>query len=72
MHAGTSCWTLISLRSASKNSMFIAAEAQPAAALDRSAEVLLLRDQPQPYGPPALREEVGPPASLGGPAEVQP
>jgi len=44
-----------------RSGMFTAAEAQPAAALDRSAEVLLLRDQPQPYGPPAPREEVGPP-----------
>jgi rod shape-determining protein MreC len=49
-----------------RSGMFTAAEAQPAAALDRSAEVLLLRDQPQPYGPPASREEVGPPASLAG------
>ncbi len=48
--------------------MFAVATARPAAALDRSGEVLLLRDQPQPYGPPALQEEVGPPADLAGPA----
>jgi rod shape-determining protein MreC len=51
-----------------RSGMFTAAEAQPAAALDRSAEVLLLRDQPQPYGPPAPREEVGPP--IGKPASA--
>ncbi len=51
-----------------KSGMFIAAVAQPAAALDRSSEVLLLRDQPQPYGPPAPQDEVGPPADLAGPA----
>lgn len=50
--------------------MFAVATARPAAALDRSGEVLLLRDQPQPYGPPALQEEVGPPAELAGPAPV--
>ena len=44
-----------------RSGMFTAAEAQPAAALDRSAEVLLLRDQPQPYGPPPPSEAVGPP-----------
>jgi len=48
--------------------MFAAAVARPAAALDRSGEVLLLRDQPQPYGPPALQEEMGPPADLAGAA----
>lgn len=50
--------------------LFAAAVAMPAAALDRSGEVLLLRDQPQPYGPPAPQDEVGPPASLapGNPA----
>lgn len=32
--------------------MFTVASARPAAALDRSGEVLLLQDQPQPYGPP--------------------
>jgi rod shape-determining protein MreC len=59
-----------------RSGMFTAAEAQPAAALDRSAEVLLLRDQPQPYGPPAPREEVGPPieksAAAGGRVESPP
>jgi len=47
--------------------MFIAATAQPAAALDRSGEVLLLQEQLQPYGPPAPQEVVGPPAELAGP-----
>ncbi|MEO5624802.1 MAG: rod shape-determining protein MreC [Dokdonella sp.] len=44
--------------------MFNAAIARPSAALDRSGEVLLLRDQPQPYGPPAPSAEFGPPAAL--------
>jgi len=52
-----------------RSGMFTAAEAQPAAALDRSAEVLLLHDQPQPYGPPAPRQEIGPPASLAQPVD---
>ncbi|MBN8727983.1 MAG: rod shape-determining protein MreC [Xanthomonadales bacterium] len=54
--------------------MFAAALATPAAALDRSGEVLLLRDQPQPYGPPSPEPPVGPPAELAGPgpAGVQP
>jgi rod shape-determining protein MreC len=51
-----------------QSGMFAVAVARPAAALDRSGEVLLLRDQPQPYGPPALQDEVGPPADLAGPA----
>lgn len=46
--------------------MFTAAEARPAAALDRSGDVLLLRDQPQPYGAPAPVEDVGPPQDLAG------
>lgn len=54
--------------STDQSGMFAVAIARPAAALDRSGEVLLLRDQPQPYGPPALREEIGPPANLAGPA----
>ena len=45
-----------------RTGMFAAAVARPAAALDRSGEVLLLHDQPQPYGPPPeLRQEAGPP-----------
>ena len=54
--------------SADQSGLFTAAMARPAAALDRSGEVLLLRDQPQPFGPPAPQEEVGPPADLAGPA----
>jgi rod shape-determining protein MreC len=50
------------------SSLFAAAQARPAAALDRSADVLLLRDQPQPYGAPAPIEEIGPPRELAGPA----
>ena len=46
--------------------MFTAAQARPAAALDRSGDVLLLRDQPQPYGAPAPVEEGGPPRDLAG------
>ncbi|MEO7063696.1 MAG: rod shape-determining protein MreC [Dokdonella sp.] len=49
---------------------FEIATARPAAALDRSGEVLLLHDQPQPYGPPALQEDIGPPSDLAGPAPV--
>jgi rod shape-determining protein MreC len=36
-----------------ESGMFAAAIAKPAAALDRSGDVLLLRDLPQPMGPPA-------------------
>jgi len=55
-----------------KTGMFAAAVARPAAALDRSGEVLLLHDQPQPYGPPPLLDEMGPPADLAGPVPVPP
>ncbi|MEO7199298.1 MAG: rod shape-determining protein MreC, partial [Dokdonella sp.] len=41
--------------------MFAAADAMPAAALDRSGEVLLLRDLPEQIGPPAPIEAIGPP-----------
>jgi len=44
--------------------MFMEALVKPAAELQRSGEVLLLRDQPEPIGPPAPAPEVGPPASL--------
>ncbi|HEY0180621.1 MAG TPA: rod shape-determining protein MreC [Dokdonella sp.] len=54
------------------NGLFASAAARPAAALDRSGEVLLLHDQPQPYGPPPPLDEVGPPAELAGPAPAAP
>ncbi|MGH8147218.1 MAG: rod shape-determining protein MreC, partial [Rhodanobacteraceae bacterium] len=38
--------------------------AKPAAELERSGEVLLLRDQPDPVGPPAPAPPIGPPESL--------
>lgn len=44
--------------------MFAQASAQPAAALARSGEVLLLRDLPEQVGPPAPAPPVGPPATL--------
>lgn len=44
-----------------ESGMFAAAIAKPSAALDRSGEVLLLQDMPQPMGPPAsLREDAKP------------
>ena len=51
-----------------QSGMFAAATARPAAALDRSGEVLLLQDQVQPYGPPPPLDAMGPPADLAGPA----
>jgi rod shape-determining protein MreC len=44
--------------------MFLQALVKPAAELARSGEVLLLRDQPDPVGPPAPAPAMGPPASL--------
>lgn len=44
--------------------MFAEAQVQSAAALNRSGEVLLLRDLPSPVGPPAPAPAFGPPASL--------
>ncbi len=44
--------------------MFAVADAQPSAHLGRSSEVLLLRDQPVPAGPPAPAEAFGPPDSM--------
>ncbi len=41
-----------------ESGMFAAAIAKPAAALDRSGEVLLLQDLPQPMGPPAPSGEI--------------
>ena len=51
--------------------MFMQALVKPAAELERSGEVLLLRDQPDPVGPPAPAPSVGPPASLA-PADLPP
>ena len=50
------------------SSLFAAAQARPAAALDRSDDVLLLKDQPQPYGAPAPLEQIGPPRDMAGAA----
>jgi rod shape-determining protein MreC len=44
--------------------MFQVALAQPAADVDRSADVLLLHDQAEPDGPPAPAPAVGPPRDL--------
>lgn len=49
-----------------ESGMFAAAIAKPTAALDRSGEVLLLQDLPQPMGPPA------PDAELAQPTEPEP
>jgi rod shape-determining protein MreC len=46
--------------------MFAAATATPSAALDRSGEVLLLHELPDPIGPPDLAPVGGPPATLAG------
>jgi rod shape-determining protein MreC len=54
--------------STDSSSLFAAAQARPVAALDRSGDVLLLRDQPQPYGAPAPVDDVGPPRDAGAPA----
>lgn len=48
--------------------MFAAAIATPAAALDRSFEVLVLHTLAEPVGPPARADEFGPPKSLAMPA----
>ncbi|HZT54655.1 MAG TPA: rod shape-determining protein MreC, partial [Burkholderiaceae bacterium] len=52
--------------------MFAAAKATPDAALDRSAEVLVLHELANPVGPPAPAEEIGPPVSLKGNDEPAP
>ena len=48
--------------------MFAAAAAKPSAALDRSGEVLLLHELPDPIGPPDAAPAAGPPATLAGDA----
>jgi rod shape-determining protein MreC len=60
--AGFPVGEILSVRN-DASGMFNAAVARPAAALDRSGEVLLLHDQPQPYGPPTEpADPMGPPA----------
>ena len=44
--------------------MFLLAQAQPAADIDRSEDVLLLHDQAEPDGPPKLITPMGPPSDL--------
>ena len=44
--------------------MFLTAVAMPAASLERSGDVLLLRDLAPPMGPPSPAASVGPPAAL--------
>ncbi len=61
--AGFPVGTVTALRH-DASGMFMEAQVKPAAELDRSGEVLLLRDLPDPAGPPAPAPEVGPPASL--------
>ena len=57
---------------ADENGMFAAATVRPAAALDRSGEVLLLRELADPVGPPEAAPESGPPAAAAGPVERAP
>jgi rod shape-determining protein MreC len=52
--------------------MFAAAAATPSALLDRSGEVLLLHELPNPVGPPDLAPVAGPPAALAGDAASPP
>lgn len=47
---------------ADPSGMFAVAVARPAAALERSGDVLLLRPLADPVGPPALKPQQGPPA----------
>lgn len=54
-----------------ESGMFAAATAEPAAALDRSGEVLLLQDLPQPMGPPAP-EQVPAPEAATAPSTAEP
>lgn len=52
--------------------MFLVARAKPAADLDRSDEVLLLRDLAPPVGPPPPASVDGPPSSLAPAAPPKP
>lgn len=49
-----------------RSGMFASALASPAAAIDRSSEVLLLHDLPQPYGAPSALPQQGPPDDRAG------
>lgn len=55
-----------------ESGMFAAAIARPAAALDRSGEVLLLQDLPQPVGPPAPPDPVSPDAKPASGEDTRP
>jgi rod shape-determining protein MreC len=44
--------------------MFLDAQAQPSADINRSEDVLLLHDQAEPVGPPEPVTPMGPPAEL--------
>ncbi|HET8940533.1 MAG TPA: rod shape-determining protein MreC [Rudaea sp.] len=48
--------------------MFVVATATPSAALDRSVEVLILHELPDPVGPPAPAIPLGPPGNAPEPA----
>lgn len=58
--------------SSDASGLFAAAVATPSASLDRSGEVLVLHEIPDPTGPPALAPAYGPPASLAGEAPAVP
>ena len=52
--------------------MFLVAQAKPAADIQRSQDVLLLRDQAEPEGPPAPAVPMGPPADLAPASSAAP
>lgn len=56
----------------SADGMFVVATATPSAELDRSVEVLILHVLPDPVGPPAPAQPVGPPAEPVRPAVTTP
>lgn len=65
--AGFPVGTLLDIRS-DESGMFAAATATPAAALNRSGEVLLLQDLPPPLGPPSPGGNVEPSRESAAPA----
>jgi rod shape-determining protein MreC len=56
----------------SATGMFQMAQADPAADIDRSEDVLLLHDQAEPDGPPVPITPMGPPADLAPQAQATP